>query len=215
MAPPRALLFDLDGVVVDNMAVHAEAWRLFLRGHGLRIGMKEFHEKTAGMPTRDVLVYYLKRRFTKAEVERLTAEKEAVYQRLYRPLMRPARGLRRFLSAARKIGLRLGVGTGSRAESAAFVLDGLRLRSCFDAVVTVDDIRRGKPHPETFLTLARRLGVPPRSCLVFEDSLLGAEAARRAGMGLVALTTSHPPRSFLHALHAVPHFASMDPAKLV
>jgi beta-phosphoglucomutase len=208
------LLFDLDGVVVDNMGFHAQAWRRFFLLRGIRLREREFHEKTAGMPTRDVLAYYLRRRLAKAEAERLTQEKEALYQKLYKPLLKPLGGLRRFLSSARRLGLRLGVGTGAREENATFVLDGLDLRGAFDAVVTAGDVRRGKPHPDTFLALARRLGLSPGECLVFEDSLLGEEAARRAGMRVVAVTTSQPARAFRHAEEAVRDFSGWSPADL-
>jgi len=209
-----ALLFDLDGVVVDNMAFHAEAWRRFFLARGLRIGMREFQEKTAGMPSRAVLAYYLERRLSRPEAVRLTAEKEALYQRLYRPAMRPAAGLRLFLRRARAAGLRLGVGTGALPGNAAFVLDGLRLRPAFDAVVTSDEVRRGKPHPDTFLALARRLGVPPRACLVFEDALLGEEAARRAGMRVIAVCGPRQARGFRHAERRVRDFSGLSPGSL-
>ena len=99
-------------------------------------------------------------------------------------------GLVEFLQQARAAGMRLGVATAANWENVEFVLQGIGLRDAFDTIVTADDITRGKPDPEIFLIAAQRLGVPPERCLVFEDALMGIEAARRAGMDLVALTTS-------------------------
>ncbi|MFA6092550.1 MAG: beta-phosphoglucomutase family hydrolase [Elusimicrobiota bacterium] len=206
MGEKRAFLFDLDGVIADNMRFHASAWRRFFLERGIRLDMPEFYAKTSGMPTRDVLAYYFRRPVPKAEADRLTGEKEALYRRLYRPRMKPLPGLRLFLRRARKQGFALGVGTGSKADNAGFILDGLRLRPAFDAVVCACEVRRGKPHPETFLKLARRLKVRPKDCIVFEDSLLGEESGLRAGMRVVAVSTSHPRRDFRSPIRVIKDF---------
>lgn len=187
MPRPRGLLFDMDGVVCHNMPAHEEAWRRFLAGHGVRLELKEFRENTMGMPTAEVLRYY----GVKGDAD----EKERLYRRLYRPRAMP--GLRAFLKAA--AGHRLGLGTGSKDDNVSHVLDGLGLRRAFHAVVDGSMVSKGKPHPQTFLLLAGKLGVAPRDCVVFEDSLLGEEAARRAGMKVVAITSSHSAGEFKHA----------------
>lgn len=193
---PRAFLFDMDGVVVHNMPAHTEAWRRFFAARGIALERREFLEKTMGMPTREVLAYYFKREVPAQEAAALAQVKEELYRELYAPARRAAKGLRAFLDRSKAAGLRLGLGTGSAEDNIAFILDGLTLRGLFDAVVGGGDVRRGKPDPETFLTLAARLGAAPRDCVVFEDSLLGEEAARRAGMAVVAITTSHRAAEF-------------------
>lgn len=208
----RAFLFDMDGVVVHNMPAHMEAWRIFFRGHGIELEPREFLEKTMGMPTRDVLAYYFKRRVSAEEARAHAERKETLYRQLYAPRRRAAAGLRGLLAAARRAGARLGLGTGSREDNISFILDGLRLRASFDAVVGADDVRRGKPHPETFLALADRLGVAPRDCVVFEDSLLGERAAKSAGMPVVAVTTSHAAGEFRRPVLAVRDFRALTPA---
>mgnify|MGYP001577002629 CR=1 FL=1 len=187
MPRPRALLFDMDGVVCHNMPAHEEAWRLFLRGHGVELELEEFRAKTMGMPTHEVLAYY--------GVKGTADKKEALYRSLYKPRAMP--GLRAFLRAAK--GLALGLGTGSKGDNVGFILDGLKLRSSFSAVVDGSMVKKGKPHPETFLLLADALKVKPKDCVVFEDSLLGEEAARRAGMQVVGITSSHRAHEFKHA----------------
>jgi HAD superfamily hydrolase (TIGR01509 family) len=99
-------------------------------------------------------------------------------------------GLVESLLQARAPAVLLGVAAAAHCQNVEFVLQGISLRSAFDTIVTGDDISRGKPDPEIFLIAAQRLGVPPARCLVFEDSLMGIEAARRAGMDSVALTTT-------------------------
>ena len=202
----------MDGVVCDNMAAHTQAWREFFRGHGIEIETRDFLVNTMGMPTRDVLTYYFKRAVPPDEAARHADVKENLYRKIYRPKRRAAPGLRRFIAAARAEGDRLGLGTGSKDDNVAFILDGLKLRACFDAVVDGGEVKKGKPDPETFLTLAAKLKVKPRDCIVFEDSLLGEEAARRAGMAVVAVTTSHRPDEFKHAALAVRDFRGLATA---
>ncbi|MDX6768034.1 MAG: HAD-IA family hydrolase [Elusimicrobiota bacterium] len=187
MARRKGFLFDMDGVVCHNMPAHEEAWRLFLRGHGVELELAEFRAKTMGMPTHEVLAYY--------GVKGTADEKEELYRSLYKPRAMP--GLRAFLRAAKDQAL--GLGTGSKGDNVSFILDGLRLRASFHAVVDGSMVKKGKPHPETFLLLADALNVRPKDCVVFEDSLLGEEAARRAGMAVVGITTSHRADEFRHA----------------
>lgn len=200
----------MDGVVCRNMPAHEEAWRRFFRGHGIEIEVKDFRENTMGMPTREVLAYYFKRPIPPGEAHAHAVIKEGLYRELYRPQRRAAAGLRRFLSASRAAGCRLGLGTGSKDDNVTFILDGLKLRASFDAVVDGGDVKKGKPDPETFLLLADRLKVRPRDCVVFEDSLLGTEAARRAGMKVVAVTTSHGAAEFPDAALTMRDFRALD-----
>lgn len=211
----RALgfLFDMDGVVCDNMPAHEEAWRRFFRGHGIEIDAREFRENTMGMPTREVLRYYFKRDVPAEEASELAVSKEALYRELYAPDRRPAAGFVEFVKAARADGHKLGLGTGSKEDNVTFILDGLGLRPLFDAVVDASMVARGKPDPETWLTLADKLGVAPADCVVFEDSLLGEEAARRAGMAVVAVATSHREDEFRHAALAVKDFRGLTPQR--
>lgn len=204
----------MDGVVCHNMPAHTEAWRRFFRARGIEIETRDFLENTMGMPTRDVLGYYFKRAVPSAEAAELAAEKEALYRKLYRPKRRAASGLRRFIARSRAEGLRLGLGTGSKEDNVTFILDGLDLRRQFDAVVEAGDVKKGKPDPETFLTLAARLRVKPKDCVVFEDSLLGELAAKRAGMTVVAITTSHRAGEFKSVALAARDFTRLAPGRV-
>jgi beta-phosphoglucomutase family hydrolase len=210
-----ALLFDMDGVVCDNMPAHEEAWRRFFRRHGIELEAEEFREKTMGMPTRDVLAYYLKRAVPPEEAATLAAVKEKIYRELYEPRRRALLGLRALLAAAHAENWGVGLGTGSKDDNVSFILDGLRLRASFDAIVDGGMVTRGKPDPETFLTLAAKLKAAPRDCIVFEDSLLGEEAARRAGMAVVGITTTHRADEFRRASLTVANFKKVSPASLV
>ena len=207
------MLLDMDGVVCHNMPAHEQAWRRFFHKYGIKLDINEFRANTMGMPTREVLRHYFKRDIAPAEAARHAAVKEGYYRELYLPKRRAAAGLRRFLKNARAAGARVGLGTGSKDDNVAFILDGLRLRASFDAIVDGGMVKKGKPDPETFLTLADKLKVRPKNCVVFEDSLLGEEAARRAGMAVVAITTSHYADEFKHARLKFRDFQTITPSR--
>ena len=206
-----AFLLDMDGVVCHNMPAHETAWTAYFKGRGITIDLAEFRANTMGMPTREVLRYYLKREVTPAEAEACAVEKETLYRDLYRAHRAPAAGLLAFLKGARAGGYKVGLGTGSKGDNVEFILDGLDLRKWFDAVVDGGMVTKGKPDPQTFLILAEKLGAEPARCVVFEDSLLGEEAARRAGMPVVAITTSHRADEFKYAAIKAPDFLGLTP----
>lgn len=213
MKRETGFLLDMDGVVCHNMPAHEEAWTAFFLGHGITIDLRDFRENTMGMPTREVLRYYFKREVPPEEAHAAAVVKETLYRKLYLPQRAPAAGLMSFLKGARAGGYRVGLGTGSKDDNVTFILDGLELRPWFDAVVDGGMVTKGKPDPETFLILADKLKVAPKDCVVFEDSLLGEEAARRAGMQVVAITTSHLPDEFKHAGLKARDFTGLSPAK--
>ncbi len=185
-----AFIFDMDGTLVDNMSYHFDAWIEYLNELGAHPDPRTFMELTAGKINPEIFRMFLGADMTDEQIAFHAAEKENRYRRLYSPHMRPMPGLVDFLRQARAAGLRLGVATAANWENVEFVLQGIGLRNEFDTIVTADDITRGKPDPEIFLTAAQRLGVPAECCLVFEDSLMGIEAAHRAGMDSVVLTTT-------------------------
>lgn len=203
----------MDGVVCHNMPAHEQAWTAFFREHGIEIDLADFRANTMGMPTREVLRYYFKREVPVAEAEAAALVKETLYRKLYLPARAPAAGLLPFLKGARAGGFRVGLGTGSKDDNVTFILDGLSLRPWFDSVVDGGMVTKGKPDPETFLILADKLKVEPKNCVVFEDSLLGEEAARRAGMKVVALTTSHRADEFAYAEIKTGDFRELTPSK--
>ncbi len=131
-----------------------------------------------------------------AECAQLNAEKESIYRELYTPHLKTVVGFNALIASAKKNGLALAVATSAPPENIVFTLDGLNIRHHFNAIVGAADVKRGKPEPDVFLTAARRCGVPPERCIVFEDAPLGVEAARRAGMRAVVLTTTMPAEEF-------------------
>lgn len=197
MANPRqAFVFDMDGTIVDNMAFHTRSWISFFERRGLALDADEFFRATAGRQGGEIMRAYLGEHLTDEEVGQLNHEKESVYRELYGPHRKAVAGFDALVAQARAHGVKLAVGTAAPPANVAFTLDGLDLRRYFDAIVGAADVARGKPHPDVFLKAAELCGAAPEHCIVFEDAPLGVEAARRAGMRCVVLTTTLPASAF-------------------
>lgn len=190
-APPWAVLFDMDGVLVDNTDFHINAWLQFSGRHGRPISKDQYLDNINGRVSADAMAYVFGCSVSPDELRTLTEEKEGIYRELYRPHLRPAPGLVAFLDALKAQNVRLAVGTSAPESNVLFTLDGLSLRPYFDAIVDASMIRHGKPDPEIYRTAAERVDIDPARCVVFEDALAGIEAGRRAGMAVVALATTH------------------------
>jgi beta-phosphoglucomutase family hydrolase len=210
--PVEALIFDMDGTLVDNMGVHGEAWGAWHDREGLPFDADAFFARTAGRTNAEIIAALYPERGAEG-IAALGEAKEAVYRNIYGPRVRAVDGLLDLLDAAERRGLRLAVATAAPPSNIALVLDALSLRARFEAVVSPALGLRGKAHPDIFLHAAQQLGVPPSRCLVFEDAPLGVEAARRAGMRVVALTTTLGPGDFAafdNVVETRPDFRGFD-----
>ena len=213
----RAFIFDMDGTIVDNMDFHTRAWITFFERRGTSIDADEFFRTTAGRQGREIIRSYLGETLSDVEVSALNAEKEQVYRELYGPHRKTMDGFDALIALAKADGVALAVATAAPPGNIEFTLDGLDLRRHFDTVVGAADVPRGKPHPDVFLLAAERCGVAPEHCIVFEDAPLGVEAARRAGMRAVVLTTTLPAEAFAefdNVIHIASDFSALTIAEL-
>lgn len=210
--PAKALIFDMDGTIVDNMRFHDDAWERWYGQYGLPFERATFSQRTAGMAIADIIGPHFPGADA-AELERLAEEKEGVYRETYRPHVAALGGLIDLLDRARSHGVPVAVGTAAAPPNIALVLDTLALRERFATIVSPSQGYRGKPHPDMFLAAAERMGVAPADCIVFEDAPNGVEAARRAGMRAVAVLTMLPAEAFAgfdNIIASVTDFAALD-----
>jgi len=184
-----AAIFDLDGVLVDSGVYHRAAWRALLKELGAEPVDGEFWRLTIGRPVEEALPLLLGRRLSSWEIARYSQRKTDLYHQLSGGRFQPVPGAVSFVRALEAGNIPRALATSASARSVDLVLRDLGL--IFPIVITADDVIRGKPNPEGYLTAAARLGVAPRACVVFEDSLVGVEAARLAGMLPIGLTTAH------------------------
>ncbi len=191
----KAFLFDLNGTMIDDMEFHIRAWHSILNGLGAHLSYEETKLQCYGK-NHELLERTFPGRFTLAEKEAMSIEKEKQYQEAFRPQLKLIDGLDEFLEEAKRAGIPMAIGSAAIMYNIDFVLDGLNIRHYIDAIVSADDVSISKPHPETFIKCAEQLGVAPEHCIVFEDSPKGVESAAAAGMKAVVLTTMHDEHEF-------------------
>jgi beta-phosphoglucomutase family hydrolase len=201
----KAFIFDLNGTMIDDMDFHTDAWRQILRDD-LRKEMsrEEVKGHMYGKNSEVLERIFGKGYFTDTQMKSISIEKEKRYQWAYLPHLKLLDGLATFMERAEKQGIPMAIGSAAIPFNIDFVLDTLNIRRYFKAVVSADDVTESKPHPATFLQAAAQLGVDPSGCTVFEDAPKGVEAAQRAGMNCVVLTTTHAREEFssYHNVHA-------------
>lgn len=191
MTKIKAVIFDLNGVVVNDERIHQEAWRQFCGKHNLEISEDEFKDKVFGRTEKDVLNYLFKRGLSRKELEKHSTERTQIAIGLFKPIMKLTAGLEKFLRLLSGGNIPLALATSSRIPYANFILEGLKIRKYFKAVITAEDVRQGKPNPEIYKRVIQRLQVNPADCVVFEDTVSGIKAAKAAGMRVIAITTTH------------------------
>jgi beta-phosphoglucomutase family hydrolase len=184
-----AFLFDLDGVVVDSMPMHTEAWRVYLKGLGLECA--EIEVRMHGKRNDEIVGDFIASDLSPEAVFAHGAAKE----RLFRDMMRSALqahlvpGVVEFLASLE--GRPVGLASNAEPANIDFVLDGAGMRRWFQVIVDGQQVERPKPFPDIYLKAAELLGVPPAQSIVFEDSPTGVAAGKAAGAKVVGIHT-HP-----------------------
>ncbi len=191
----KAFLFDLNGTMIDDMDYHVRSWHRILNELGANLSKAAAKAECYGK-NHEVIERVFPGRFSEAEKDRMSIEKEQQYQEEYRPSLALIPGLMEFLIEAKKNNIKMAIGSAAIMFNIDFVLDGLDIRHFFDVIVSADDVKKSKPDPETYLKCASLLGIPAAECLVFEDVPKGVESAYNAGMKAMVLTTMHVQHEF-------------------
>ena len=193
----KAFLFDLNGTMIDDMEYHAKAWSDILN-NDLKAGLTYDEVKAQMYGKNDELLVRVfgENYFEPQKMVELSIEKERRYQSAYKPNLKLIEGLEEFLKEAKQQGIKLAIGSAAIPFNIDFVLDNLKIRNYFSAIVSADDVAISKPDPETYLKCAEQLGIDPAQCIVFEDAPKGVEAAANAGMNTVVITTMHEIEEF-------------------
>jgi len=190
-----AVLWDLDGTLVDSAEYHFESWVEAMAAEGRTISRTDF-QASFGQRNDRILAQWLGSDVAPAVVSRIADAKEAAYRRIVRERgIDPLPGAAKWLAYLDAQGWQQAVATSAPRLNVDVVLDVLRWSPYFGAIVAGEDVRAGKPDPEVFLTAATRLAMPPAACVVVEDAAAGIEAARRAGMpsiGVAAAAAAQP-----------------------
>ncbi len=192
-----AIIFDMDGVLVDTYHAHFESWRVVAAEEGLSFTEAQF-APTFGRTSREVIAaLWAEGRYDEAQIAALDDRKEAAFRRIIQDSFPAMPGVMELLTALDAAGFKLAVGSSGPPENVNLVIDELNARPLFGAVVTGTDVTRGKPDPQVFLIAAARLGIPPERCAVIEDAPAGITAAKAANMLPVGIASTGRTRESL------------------
>jgi beta-phosphoglucomutase family hydrolase len=187
----KAIIFDCDGTLADTMPAHYEAWTTILARYELELDEDRFYS-LGGWPTEKIVALLAKETGRALSIAAVAQEKEVAFQ----ASLHHVQPIEKVVAVVREHHgkLPLAVATGAFRTIAEKTLTQIGLVGVFDTLVSCEDVTRHKPEPDVFLEAARRLGIAPADCLVYEDTDPGIEAARRAGMKAVDVRSFYTPR---------------------
>lgn len=210
-----AVIFDMDGVLVDSYHAHFESWQTMAAEAGLALTEAEFAAQFGRTNPEIIAVYWGEDRHSDEEIAAMADRKEELFREILRASFPAMPGATELLQSLEEAGFALAVGSSGPPENIELVLDELAARSLFRAVVTAEDVTRGKPDPQVFLIAADRLGIAPHRCAVVEDARAGIAAAKAAGMTAIGLaSTGHTRESLAAADLVVDTLAELSPDRV-
>ena len=188
MGTDRAVLWDMDGTLIDSEEFHWISWRNALATEGIAITREQFLS-SFGQRNDSILPQWLGAGATPERMEKIANAKEELYRRrVRRNGISPLPGVTNWLHRLHQEGWLQAIASAAPRANVDAVLEALSATHIFQAIVSAKDVHRGKPDPEVYLTAAARVGVPPERCIVVEDAVAGVEGARRAGMKCIGVS---------------------------
>ncbi|MGV3639437.1 MAG: HAD family hydrolase [Adhaeribacter sp.] len=209
-----AVLFDMDGVIIDSNPYHKDAWMAFCRRYQVELREEDVPRYIYGKTNKTALVDVFQREFSPEESFRMSEEKEAIYRELHRPDISLIKGLPGLLEEFRQHQVPLAVCTNAPVANLDFMLEETGIRPYFQVLIDASKVSKGKPDPEIYLKAAQLLGIAPERCIVMEDSTVGVEAGLRAGMKVVGITTTHSRQELAHTHLVIDDFDELSVDKL-
>ncbi len=214
---PDALIFDMDGVLVDSNPFHLEKWEALLNEHGVKFDRAQLPEQILGQRNDTALRFFFGERLSADDRQRIIEELEEKFRSIFKAHAKPLAGLEPLVVESHRAGIPMAVASSAMAKNVEFVVEALGFRKYFKALVNGDEVTKPKPDPEIYMKAARLLGVDPRRAVAFEDSFIGIEAAKRGGMKCVGIASSFPAdelRSRTEADLVVQGFAELNLRRL-
>jgi HAD superfamily hydrolase (TIGR01509 family) len=193
-----AIIFDMDGVIVDSNPYHRIALKNFCEKHGYHLSEEYLKTKIFGRTNADWLRELFGDRIDEQQLLEFEEEKESMFREIFDPDIKPVRGLTDFLKILHENNVPRAIATSAPISNVDFVLDKTGIRNYFQIIIHGNMVKNSKPHPEIYLKTIDAVGYPPSRCIVIEDSLSGIESASKAGCKVIGLTTTHSAEE-LHA----------------
>lgn len=204
----------MDGVIVDSNPFHKIALKQFCSRHGRDLSEDELREKIYGRRNQDWLINVFGP-LESAKLKVFADEKEALFRELYDKDIRPLEGLLFFLQRLDQLDIPRAIATSAPRGNVDFTLEKTGIGQYFNTILDDSFVSHGKPHPEVYEKAAAALNYKPQHCVVFEDSLAGVEAGKKAGCKVVGITTTHSREELTGTDLVIDNFIELDPMDLI
>ncbi|HUY13919.1 MAG TPA: HAD family phosphatase [Terriglobia bacterium] len=212
---PAAVIFDMDGVLVNSNPFHLAKWVDFLNHHQIGYQEEELPELILGKRNDTAFRHFFGPDITKEESKNLSEELEAAFRKAFKPHAKPLPGLDALIRECHAAGIPMAVASSAMRKNIDFVVDALGYRSYFRSIISGDEVTHAKPDPEIYLKAAGHLGVDPADAVAFEDSYVGIGAVKNAGIKCVAIASTFPIERLVPLADlAVPSFEYINLEKL-
>jgi beta-phosphoglucomutase len=185
------IIFDMDGVLADTGPIHFNSWAKMAKEQAKMDFSREFFEETFGQQSIPITRKLVGPEIDQALVVEWANLKEQYYREMVKDKLEPLPGAIDLIKNLKVMGFKLAVGSSGPKENVELLLTTLKIKPYFDVIITAEDVKIGKPAPDVFLIIAKRLNINPEYCLVIEDAPVGIKAAKEANMCSIALTTTH------------------------
>ena len=192
------VIFDMDGVLADTGPIHFKSWVKIAKEIGVEF-TRDFFEQTFGQLSTTITRKLVGPGVDETLVKEWANLKEQYYREMIRGKLKTLPGVIDIIEDLKSEGFTLAIGSSGPSKNVELLLTTLKIKKYFDVIITAAEVKKGKPEPDVFLFAANQLKINPKNCIVIEDAPVGIEAARRAGMLSIALTTTHNEKELLEA----------------
>ncbi len=187
----KAVIWDMDGVIIDSAPYHFKAWQEVFQKRGVTFTEEDF-KRNFGQRNDTIISNVLGQGLSTSQIDTIADEKERDFRQKVRQHVKPLPGAIELIKSLKEHGFKLALASSAPTKNIRLVTQGLGIKNCFHAIVSGREVTEGKPSPQGFLLAAKKLGVAPENCIVVEDAVAGVTAAKRAGMYCLAITNTHP-----------------------
>ncbi|MFW9773553.1 MAG: HAD family hydrolase [Candidatus Thorarchaeota archaeon] len=192
------VIFDMDGVLADTGRIHFDSWVKLANEIGKKF-TKDFFKETFGQTSPEIVRKLVGSDINQKKIEHMANSKEQYYREMVKDKLKPLPGVLDLIRNLKKRKFNLAVGSSGPKANVELLLSSLKIKKYFDCIMTGDDVKVGKPAPDVFISVSKKLNIKPKRCIVFEDAPVGITAAKRAGMNVIALTTTHKKNDLMNA----------------
>ena len=187
----KAIIFDVDGTLVDSLPYHHESWRIFFKNNNLEENdFNEILKEYKGGGTLELMTSVFGDMYTKDELKTMTDDKEIIFRDIYKSKIYPIEGLKKFLDNLKENNILLSIGSNAIRKNVLMTIEELSITNYFSYIICGDEVSKGKPDPEMYIKTLSNLNIRKDECVIFEDSIEGVTAAKNADIKAIGVTSS-------------------------